>query len=468
MSRSAVQLFPYLFQPKIGPAIAAEWGQLMVPENRSVNDSRLLTIPFVRFHSSSEHPGSPLIFLQGGPGTSVLSILPFLWTAPVMKPPLELADCIFVEHRGFGLSRPSLDCPGTYNIPLDEPGSPTLYTEDHRRYLAAAVSFWQEQGVDIYGYNVREMAADIDDLRQALGYEKISLYGGSFGSHHGFALLRYYGHAVERAFLWDIEGPNHTVKLPSNIQKQLVTLDAFLKENDALSRQIPDLLELMGSVLDKLKQQPVVRETMHPQSKEKVNIALGSYDLQLVTANGLGDSRFLRALPLRYLAMAKGDFSWLAEQAIRLRVTQKSNIMYEASDMASGATASRKHRIIEEAPQTLLGDAINEPFHGLGDLLGNPDLGDDFRGRLISDVPIILAGGSLDARTPISNGQELLPDLANGHLIKVNGASHDIAMRGAHLQEMARCRDQFFQGKAVGENQLDAHFRFHNDKGEIG
>ena len=81
---------------------------------------------------------------------------------PVMKPPTELADCIFIDQRGFGLSRPSLDCPGTYTVSLDEPGSEDLYREAHRQYLSHAVSFWQGQGIDINGYNAREMAGDID------------------------------------------------------------------------------------------------------------------------------------------------------------------------------------------------------------------------------------------------------------------------------------------------------------------
>ena len=456
---SSVRLFPYLLQPKSGPPTAAEWGQLTVPENRSAPDSRLITMPFVRLRSSAKNPGPPIIFLQGGPGTSVLSYLPLMWTKPVMKPPLEIADCIFVEHRGFGLSRPSLDCPGTYDIPLNEPGSADLYTAAHRQYLTNAIPFWQEQGVDIKGYNAREMAADIDDLRQVLGYDQLTLYGGSFGSHYAFALLRYYGRFINRAFLWGIEGPNHTLKLPSNVQKQLAWVNALVKEDAALNKVVPDFLELMASVLDRLKQ-PVTAATNHPQAEESVNITMGTYDLQLATANGLGYIPFIQSLPYRYLEMAKGNYSWLAEQVIRLRLNQSSNIMYEVTDIASGASTERKAQIAREAPNMLLGDVINESFHTMGDLFGHPDLGNDFRGPLVSDVPITLVGGELDGRTPISNAQELLPDLANGKLITVAGASHGIAMRGDHTADLALCRDRFFRGEDVGKNYLSASFSF--------
>ena len=460
MSKPSIQLFPYLFRSNLGQPVVAEWGQLCVPENRRKNDSRLISIPFVRFLATVDEPGTPIIFLQGGPGGSPLSNLSSLLFQQPMLRPMATADLIFIEHRGCGFAQPQLQCPGTYHIPLDAPADPTVYREAHGRYLTNAILFWQAQGVDLAGYNVREMAADIDALRQALGYEKISLLGASFGSHHGLAVLRYYGQYVERAFLWDVEGPNHTMKLPSNVQKQLETLNDYVKQDAVLQKRVPDLLDLMASVLDRLAREPVSVTKQHPFTQEDVVVVVGKYDLQLVTANGLGNVPFLRALPARYLAMAQGDFSWLAAQAMRERMGLRSNLMEEATDIASGATAVRRQQIAAEAPTTLLGDAMNEPFHALGDLFGNPDLGDAFRGRLYSDVPILLAGGSLDARTPISNAEELLPDLPNGQLLKVAGVSHDMGSRGNHLAEFALCRDQFLRGEPVTVRQLDAGFVF--------
>ncbi|MCP4540391.1 MAG: alpha/beta hydrolase [Chloroflexi bacterium] len=459
MPQVQVQLFPYLFQPNSGPPIAAEWGQLFVPENRQEDNSRLITIPFVRFRCTSKDPGTPIVFLQGGPGESLLPDLSELWTRPVWRPPLEIADFVFIEQRGFGLSRPCLDCPGTLDVSLDEPGSTERYLDAQRSHLTRAVSFWQEQGIDLGGYNVREMAADIDDLRQALGYERISLFGGSFGSHHGLTLLRYYGQFIERALLWGVEGPNHTLKLPSSVQRHLVKLDTLLKKDSDLGRHVPDLLELMTSVLDRLERQPVTVETLHPQTKNQVHITLGKYDLQLATANGMGNTFFLQALPARYLTMAQGDYTWLAEQVIQERVDQKSNIMYAATDCASGATAARREQIAREAPTTLLGDTINEPFHALCDMLGNHDLGDDFRSQFTSDVPTCLVCGSLDARTPISNAQELLPDLSNGQTLTIKGVSHDLT-RGDHVKELTRCRDEFFRSEPLVNTQLHSSFAF--------
>jgi pimeloyl-ACP methyl ester carboxylesterase len=304
------------------------------------------------------------------------------------------------------------------------------------------------------------MAADIDDLRQTLGYEKIALLGGSFGSHHGFALLRDYGAVIERALLFGVEGPNHTMKLPSNVQKHLAKLNHLIKEDPALSSHIPDLLELMAAVLDRLERHPVTVEVIHPKTNDRVQITLGKYDAQLITAKGMGTTPCLRALPRRYLAMKHGDFSWLAERVLGERVGVRSNLMYPVTDCASGATPERRQQIAEEAPTTLLGDAINEPFHTVCDILGNHDLGHHLRSELISSVPMLLVGGALDVRTPISNAEELLPHLSRGQLLTIEGVSHDLSIRGDHLDELTRCRDQFVRGEPVAKRQLQSSFAF--------
>ena len=87
-----MRLHPYLFQPASAPPLAAEWGELSVPEKRVRDNGRRLTIPFVRFRSTSKNPRPPIVFLQGGPGWSILSSLPRLWSLAMLRPPLEIAD----------------------------------------------------------------------------------------------------------------------------------------------------------------------------------------------------------------------------------------------------------------------------------------------------------------------------------------------------------------------------------------
>ena len=60
----------YKFETVDGEKVRAELGTLTVPENRSKKDSRTIQLKFVRFKSTSETPGSPIVYLAGGPGGS--------------------------------------------------------------------------------------------------------------------------------------------------------------------------------------------------------------------------------------------------------------------------------------------------------------------------------------------------------------------------------------------------------------
>ena len=64
-------------------------------------------------------------------------------------------------------------------------------------------------------------AADVDALRQALGYGRISLIAGSYGSHLAIALMRYHPQSIERAIIWGMEGPDDTYDIPDGILQSL-------------------------------------------------------------------------------------------------------------------------------------------------------------------------------------------------------------------------------------------------------
>lgn len=418
-------LTPFFVEPPNGRLVAGDWGRVFVPENRTNPSSNTIEVPFVRFRSKAENPVAPVFFLSGGPGDVPTPLDTLEQLVPLLAPFLDSSDVVLMEQRGVGHSRPRLDCPGEYNVPLDKSSDRESEVAAARSYFTGCARFWESRGVDLSGYNVREMAADVDAARQALGYEKITLFGGSFGSHHVIAVLRYFGEHIDRAVLTSVEGPNHTIKLPSVVQQHLEKLDGLVKADAELSQQVPDFIGLVGEVLQRLSEQPVSVEVTDPETGEQVTVTVGKRDLQSQTSHAIGRID-LRALPARYYAMSQGDFSWLAQAALSDRTHLEANIMPLIVDCASGATAERRDQIENESAGTLLGDAINGIGPEIGDAIDSPDLGDEFRGPLESDVPMLLISGDLDARTPISNAEEVLRGLVNGQHIIVEGASQHV------------------------------------------
>ena len=250
-------LFPFIVKTDLSSSgseehrIDAELGRLLVPERRSNPDSRLIELAFVRMKCTSQQSGPPLVFLAGGPGISGIDSLRWDVLYPWFAALRQVGDVIALDQRGTGLSNPRLDCLEAWDLPLDRPDSreEALRIGGEKAHICA--DFWQQQGVDLTGYTTEESADDIEDLRKALGYDALHLYGASYGSHLALATIKRHGASISRAVIAMVEGLDHTMKLPSNIQHHLEQLNTLLKMDPYWQSRIPDLLELMQSVFDK-------------------------------------------------------------------------------------------------------------------------------------------------------------------------------------------------------------------------
>src|SRR4029453_4225692 len=132
--------------------------------------------------------------------------------------------------------------------PLDVAPSREMALAELRKNARGCIEYWRDiQRVDLTGYNTNESADDLDDLRKALGVNQISLWSISYGTHLAFATIRRHPQSIHRAILAGPEGPDHTYKLPSNIQKPLEDLAAVIKADPVVGKEIPDFLGLMKS-----------------------------------------------------------------------------------------------------------------------------------------------------------------------------------------------------------------------------
>jgi pimeloyl-ACP methyl ester carboxylesterase len=418
-----LKIKPYTFENEKGEKVESEFGSLLVPENRSNPQSNLIELAFVRFKSTAKNPGPPIVYLAGGPGGSGI------FTAKGTRFPLfmalrEIADVIAFDQRGTGYSKPNLGCYERFALPLDVAPSREAALQELRKNARGCVSYWRDiQRVDLTGYNTNESADDLEDLRKALGARQISLWSISYGTHLSFATMRRHPKSIHRAILAGIEGPDHTHKLPSNIQKHLEDLAALIKADPEIGKEIPDFLGLMKSVFDRLDTQPETVEIVDQRTKLKTKVIVNKFVLQYIVANNIGTGVTARFPALFYRA-AKGDFTNPAQVWLNQSRSEIGSAMSYMMDCASGETAARRSIIEKEAKVSLLEDLANFPFPDVCQEWKAPDLGDAFRSPLRSDVPVLFISGTLDARTPVSNAAEYLTGFTNGTHMIVEGAVH--------------------------------------------
>jgi pimeloyl-ACP methyl ester carboxylesterase len=418
-----LKIKPYTFENDKKEKVESEFGTLLVPENRSDPQSNLIELAFVRFKSTAKNPGAPIVYLAGGPGGSGIG------TAMGSRFPLfmalrEIADVIAFDQRGTGYSKPNLGCFERMALPLDVAPSRLSVLKELAENARDCASYWHDiQRVDLTGYNTNESADDLEDLRKALDAKQISLWTISYGTHLAFATMRRHPKSIYRAILAGTEGPDHTYKLPGNIQKHLEDLAAVIKADPEIGKDIPDFLGLMKSVFDRLDSQPEPVEIVDPRTKQKVKIIVNKFVMQYIVANNIGTTVTARFPALFYRA-SKGDFTNPAQVWLNESQRGIGSAMSYMMDCASGQTAARRERIEREVKGTLLEDIFNLPFPEVCEEWKAPDLGDAFRAPLRSDVPVLFISGTLDARTPVSNAEEYRAGFTNSTHIIIEGAVH--------------------------------------------
>ncbi len=429
-----------------GTKIEAEVGRLVVPENRAKSDSNLIELAFVRLKSTAKKPKAPLIFLHGGPGQSSTPQARNRRALSRWAKFLPICDVILLDQRGCGSSSPRLRWTPEEQVPTDLFSNENRALELMLKVNRQAAQYFRERGVDLAGYTTAESADDLNDLRIALGAEKISLFGFSYGTHLAQAAIRRHGEHIDNVVICGVEGLAMTHKYPLNMDIQFRKLALLASHDSGIAPHVNDLTALLTRVLAKLERTPMEVEILDDRDR-KVTIPVGKFGLQLILRFDMGDASDLPVFPKLLYTIDRGDpsvLAWFVRK--RYNMFRGVNVLTWVMDGASGASPQRWARIHAEAKQSIFGNVMNFPYPQVKEAYGVPDLGEDFRAPLISDVRTLFLSGTLDWNTPPHQAEEVRWGFSNGtHLIVENAGHEQILPQPA----IAKAILDFLRGKDV-------------------
>jgi len=411
------------FHSASGREVKGEMGSLMVPENRDNPGSEKIAIHFARLKSNNPNPKAPVVFLDGGPGSSCSWQASDPGSLEKWLPFLELGDVILLDQRGTGAGRERVMYIWKKDIPEDVLADPAVARRHFEAIGKEALADFRNRGVDLKGYTTVENAHDIDALRQVLGYEKISLFGFSYGTHLGQAYIKYYEDNVENAVLIGVEGLHQTFKLPSTMDVQFRKIALLAQQDPHVNKEMPDLMTLYKRVVRKLDKEPAEVEIKSPLTNSPMTVKVGSYGLNLMLRFDIGDASDLPVFPRLLYSIDQGDYTllqWFVQK--RIRNFYGINGMSATMDAASGVSPSRLERIQEDEKSSLFKNVVN-PRLDLG--WPSPDLGEDFRAPLITDTRTLFMSGTLDFNTPPYQAEEVRWGFSNSSHIIVDYAGHE-------------------------------------------
>ncbi|MCI3182308.1 hypothetical protein C5708_18865 [Caulobacter sp. CCUG 60055] len=435
-----------------GEDVAYETGTIFVPENRGVADSRLIGIGYARIRgSAAAQNGPPLFLLSGGPGSSYLDLL----TGSAGNSPVKLSDLlafrpagdiVLIDQRGYSARGDRLTyAHPPWDLPLDRPAS--LAAEAKAAIASANIAVAANPGKDLSGYTIVQCAEDVNDLRRALGYEKLTLVGQSFGSQWAFAIMRLHPEIVERALLSGVEPLDNGYDMPSHVFAALQRIAWSADRDPGLQPYLPKggLMAALQAVRDRLARSPVTVKVRDPRSGGAASVTLGLSDFQ---RDVVGPAE---AWPAWVLSLYHRRYEDWASEVIaeRHKGGETDALIAPLIDTSLGVSPEREHLLRTDPAGAFLGAWGFAPDIAAAPTWPTPDMGDGLRRVARSEIPVLFVHGDWDTETPVENTLSMLPYFPHGRAILVHQAGH-----GARFLLMAQrpeLRDQILRFLGTGD-----------------
>ncbi|HKR13844.1 MAG TPA: alpha/beta fold hydrolase [Pyrinomonadaceae bacterium] len=403
----------------------AKCGTLEVYENRATRKGRKIGIYVVVMPATGEkREPDPLFYFAGGPGSAAASD-----DAPGAAQGFarirERRDLVFVDQRGTGRSN-GLEC-SMYD-PKD--------AQSHFGYFfpLEVVRKCREQlepNADLTLYTTTIAMDDIDDVRSALGYDKINLFGGSYGTRAATVYLRRYPKRVRSAMLQGISLRDQY--LPRDYARDTQrALDGILAEcaaDEACNKAFPEVKNEAKAVLERLVKAPVETEIRMPDSmaaaKVSMNRDLAAEAIRYMMYHPQSASR----VPLFLHLAAQGNFTPLAQAALHYRmnlVGPGTNGMFLSVTCAEDVPWIKTGEGERLAENTFLGDYRVRQQREACALWPRAKIESDYSKPFVSDVPAMIITGEWDPVTPPAYGDALTRTLKNSFHVVVPHGGHGV------------------------------------------
>jgi pimeloyl-ACP methyl ester carboxylesterase len=423
------------------PDETIQCGYLAVPEDRA-NPQRTirLHVAIVASHSDTPAP-DPVIFLNGGPGVYTLENIG--WLFPFTSDILDHRDMIFFDQRGVGYSEPSLDCPEVAEARLvnlaniEQPLDKAAWQAITLEALLACRQRLAAEGVNLSAYHSAASAADVDDLRQALGYESWNLLGVSYGTRLALTIMRDFGHiGTIRSAILDSVYPLHVndyVDVGVSAQRAFNLLFNRCAADAACNAAYPDLETRFYRLVDALNAAPLILPVSDRVNNAIYQIPFTGDDLIGIAFDMMYDRHQISALPKMLRQLENGSSAILAEYLAETLHTadwfsEGMGMSVQCIEEASFTTKADIQAAAESLPPQLSDKFVADTENVLENcaawqITPAPALENE---PVRSDVAALLLAGDYDPITPPAHAEETAVYLPNSFVFTFIGIAHGV------------------------------------------
>jgi len=418
-------------------SIAARCGVLKVPEDRAHAggpsiELSIAVVPALNRRATA----APLFLLAGGPGQGATDM--YMSFASAFARVNRDHDIVLVDQRGTGKSAPLVcEYPDDWQAPVDLMATLREATDTCLKKYGGRVRF----------YTSSAAVADLEAVREALGYPSIDLYGVSYGTRVAQLYMRRHPRSVNAAILDGVTYPEQAIG-PETPMDGERALDLILKR----CRESPDCAAAYPSLqqdLDALRHQFGPQKSMitldDPDSGLPLHIEFNRSMLNASLRFLSYSSTQASLLPALIHRAANGALAPLATQTIMTArqvgdqlASGMQNSVICSEDVPFFAAASIDRAALSATYQgadqlDALVEICKRWPHGAVDA--------DLHSPLVSDIPTLLLSGEADPVTPPADAERAARGLTRHRHLVLGGEGHGQVATGCVPKLMAQFLD---------------------------
>jgi pimeloyl-ACP methyl ester carboxylesterase len=412
---------------RVGQTKAASiCGTLTVYEDRASRSGRTIDIHFIVIEAK-HRTNRALAFNPGGPGAAATAEAADFAdiTTGAFATLRNTYDILLVDNRGTGGSAPQ-QCDfapeGQPELYFQQMWPDTLVRACHDRLAAHA-------NLSLYGTS--KAADDLDDVRTALGYPKLLLFGGSYGTRFYLDYARRHPTSVESLILEGVAPPHFEIiplQMARGAQTAIDNLEKACGRDATCSAHFPHFAEHFAAVLHRFDDGPITMGVRNPETGRMQDVRLSKEVFVETIRHAMYFPAGAAYIPVTIERAYGRNYTPLSEMTGQMALFF-SNI--EADGLNLSVTCVEdipfitEANVIRETSGTFEGAARVRAQQRACKLWNVEPVSSAFVAPVHSQASMLMISGGDDPASPPDIARSALAYLPNARIMLVPGASHD-------------------------------------------
>ena len=336
-------------------------------------------------------------------------------------------DILLLEQRGTGQSNGLKCAPETADPYWD-----TFTDEAAQQWVHNCLQGFTG---DLSQYNTPNAVSDFAAMVHALGYAKVHLYGGSYGSRAALVFMRRYPELVASVVI-DGMAPVQVIVGPF-AQHGYRALNLLFSECEAspeCQKQFPELRAQYWSLWARISkysaQTPIRIDIRHPKTMAPQVLRLDRNKFFQMTLNNLYAQEQRQLLP--YAISQAAQDNWHPFAGMMAMASDNGIYAGLATNILCNEDLARATDVqLAADAQTPFGDSAVAPLRTLCNYWpGQYTLKNEYYEPIASAIPTLALSGQLDPVTPPMWGDLTVAHLPQATHLIAHNAAHIVALRG--------------------------------------